>query len=263
MIPADCSRQHALPFVAGRVRVDCTGGHRRRRGAAGRDHLLPGVLRPRISGAGEVPAAPRPRVPRARVVRHRGGGGARQRGGGAGHRARHRRGAACLGPGHQSRRHRGGLSGQGADRPVRGGHLHARRGPAGFSSRARSPSASPSATKGGATRKRCAGRHVAAPTWSSTRTITRPMRTATGRPRSRTRPTPSTRRPTLCRAAENTCYFATRQLRRRRVADHVRRGAARRHAAGLPALWPGGVARGRHRSQRRHRPAGSALAHGV
>ena len=40
----------------------------------------------------------------------------------------------------------------------------------------------------------------------------------------------------LCRAAENTCYFATRELRERGLADHFGGRAAGRHAAELPAL---------------------------
>ena len=63
----------------------------------------------------------------------------------------------------------------------------------------------------------------------------------------------------LCRAAENTCYFATRKLRKRRIADHFGGGASRRDAAQLPAIRQRRIAHRGHRHRRGHGPPRGAL----
>ena len=110
-------------------------GHRRGLNQGSTDHLLPGMLRPRLSRNGQIRAAARSRVPRARLVRHR-------RGSREGQHHRHSRDRTCgrrrtrrNRPGHQSGRIDRGFSGQGPDRPVGGGHLHTRLWPPRLSSR--------------------------------------------------------------------------------------------------------------------------------
>ena len=77
------------------------------------------------------------------------------------------------------------------------------------SSPARSRSASSSATRAGAIRRPCAGRRAAARRWCSIRSSTRP-KPGSYRPTTFADPANTFHeKAALCRAAENTCYFAT------------------------------------------------------
>ncbi len=67
----------------------------------------------------------------------------------------------------------------------------------------------------------------------------------------------------LCRAAENSCYFATVELCQRGVTDHLGRRGARRDAAELPAVRAGGVAHRRPGPVTRDRPPREAVPAGL
>ena len=206
---SDRTRQYPVPGHSRGVDHARRAGHRPRPPSREPDRLLSGMLRPRLSRHRQGRAASRSRVPRTRLVRHR--PGSRE---GEDHR-RSRDGTLCRRrtgrdrPGHRSGRIDRGLSGQGPDRPLGRGHVHTRLRPPRLPSRPVDLRRRDLPRRLARIRRPSAGPHGGEPTSCSTRTSTKRSPIRTGR-----RPSPIprirfTRRRSCCRAAENTCYFAT------------------------------------------------------
>jgi hypothetical protein len=155
------ARQHPFPRDRRGIRRPGTPGRSRRGCATRADCCLPGMLCARVSHADEIGRSAEPGVPGTRVGRHRGHRGGLRHGRRARKRTRHR--ARPRVDGRRDRRRRQGrrIPGQGPARSLRREPLRARRRPGECSRRARSPSASQSATKGGAIRRRSGGPRAA------------------------------------------------------------------------------------------------------
>ena len=219
----------SVPGVAGRVRADRAGGDCGRRAQARRLICFPECYVPGYRGLGKCPPPPDTAFLERAWSEYRGRGGpcnvavvlGTERVTDAGCMPRSSSSIATAPLRAFRTRCRSTHRRKGPTRRARAGACFRR---------ARSPSACPSATRGGAIRKRCAGRRAGAPTSCSTRTITRPTPAATGPRRSPTRPTRSTRRP-CCAGRRRTPATSPPSTTRATGRRPLSRGASRRHAA--------------------------------